>query len=116
MKDAHLKHVLWLTIATIFISTSGALGKYIDMPIPIIIWWRCALATVFLFIYCKYKSITLKFNSRKDRLTVYVSAVFLGMHWITYFYALKSSNVAIGMLSLFTFPIFITLLEPLFSE
>ena len=30
MKSAHLNHVLWLTLATIFISTSGALGKYID--------------------------------------------------------------------------------------
>ena len=51
MKNAHLKHVLWLTLATIFISTSGPLGKYIDMPIPVIIWWRSALAAFFLFVY-----------------------------------------------------------------
>lgn len=34
-------------------------------------------------------------------------------HWITYFYALKLSNVAIGMLSLFTFPVITVFLEPL---
>lgn len=31
-QNPHLQHLLWLTLATIFISTSGSLGKYIDMP------------------------------------------------------------------------------------
>lgn len=116
MKDAHLKHVLWLTLATIFISTSGALGKYIDMPIPVIVWWRCALASIFLFVFCKFRKIKLKINTQKDTLTFLISAVFLGAHWITYFHALKVSNVAIGMLSLFTFPIITAILEPFFSK
>ena len=116
MKSAHLNHVLWLTVATIFISTSGTLGKYIDMPIPVIIWWRCALASIFLFVFCKYKKIKLKIHTGPDKLTFIISAVFLGAHWITYFYALKVSNVAIGMLSLFTFPLITAFLEPLFSK
>nr|WP_321234698.1 DMT family transporter [uncultured Psychroserpens sp.] len=116
MKNTHLKHVIWLTIATIFISTSGALGKFIDMPIAVIIWWRCALGAIFLLVFCKYKKIQLKINSGHDRLTFFIAALFLGAHWITYFHALKVSNVAIGMLSLFTFPVFTTLLEPLFSK
>jgi len=40
----------------------------------------------------------------------------MGGHWITYFYALKLSNVAIGMLSLFAYPIFTALLEPFFIK
>ena len=113
---SHLNHLLWLTIATIFISTSGALGRYIDMPTPVIIWWRSALAGIFLLLFCLYKKINLKIHNRKDRLTFFLAAVFMGAHWITYFYALKLSNVAIGMLSLFTFPIITALLEPLFSK
>ncbi|OUS01428.1 EamA family transporter [Flavobacteriales bacterium 33_180_T64] len=116
MKNAHIKHVFWLTLATIFISTSGALGKFIDMPIPVIIWWRCALAALFLFAFCKFKTIKLKVHSNQDKLTFFIAALFLGAHWITYFYALKLSNVAIGMLSLFTFPVFTAILEPLFSK
>lgn len=116
MKNAHLKHVLWLTLATIFISTSGPLGKYIDMPIPVIIWWRSALAACFLFAYCRLKKVSLKINTNHDKFTFLLSALFLGAHWISYFYALKLSNVAIGMLSLFTFPIITAALEPLFSK
>ena len=113
---SHLNHLLWLTIATILISTSGALGKFIDMPTPVIIWWRSALAAVFLFIFCLYKKINLKIYGGKDRWTFILAAVFMGAHWITYFYALKLSNVAIGMLSLFTFPVITAILEPLFSK
>ncbi|WMI68713.1 DMT family transporter [Mangrovimonas sp. YM274] len=115
MKGSHLSHVFWLTLATIFISTSGALGKYIDMPTTVIIWWRSILAAVFLFLYCHFKKIPLEIHS-KDRFTFLISGLLMGGHWITYFYALKLSNVAIGMLSLFTFPVITALLEPLFSK
>ena len=112
----HIKHILWLTVATIFISTSGALGKYIAMSPPVIVWWRSAFAAVFLLLFCRYKKIHLKINSRKDLWTFILSALFMGAHWITYFYALKLSNVAIGMLSLFTFPVFTAILEPFFVK
>ncbi len=116
MKKTHTQHVFWLTLATIFISTSGALGKYIDMPTPVIIWWRCALGGLFLFLYCKFQGIKLKIGNKKDGFTFIIAALLMGAHWITYFYALKLSNVAIGMLSLFTFPVITAILEPLFSK
>jgi len=116
MKNAHLNHVLLLTVATIFISTSGVLGKYIDMPTPVIVWWRSALAAIFLFVFCKHKKIKLKIHTSSDKLTFIISALFLGGHWIAYFYALKVSNVAIGMLSLFTFPLITAILEPIFTK
>ncbi len=115
MKNKHTIHLFKLSLATLFISTSGALGRFIDMPTPVIIWWRSALALVFLYIFCRYKRINLKLNS-KDIPTFIISALFLGAHWITYFYALKLSNVAIGMLSLYTFPVITALLEPLFVK
>ena len=115
-EQSHIRHVLWLTIATIFISTSGALGKFIDLPTPVVIWWRSALAALFLLLFCIYKGINLKIQARKDRWTFFLASIFMGGHWITYFYALKLSNVAIGMLSLFTFPVIIAFLEPLFSK
>ncbi|MCC1484418.1 DMT family transporter [Winogradskyella immobilis] len=113
--NSHIKHVFWLTLATLFISTSGALGKFIAIPAPVLVWWRSALAAICLLAFCFYKKISLKV-SVKDQLPFVISAVFMGAHWITYFYALKLSNVAIGMLSLFTFPVITALLEPAFSK
>ena len=116
MKNGHYKQFLLLNIATLFISTSGALGKFIEMPTPVIIWWRSSLALIFLFVFCKFKKISLNINSRKDLWAFILSALFMGGHWITYFYSLKFSNVAIGMLSLYTFPVMTALLEPFFVK
>ncbi|SDB65377.1 Threonine/homoserine efflux transporter RhtA [Flavobacteriaceae bacterium MAR_2010_188] len=116
MPNAHNKQLAILLLATVIISTSGTLGRFIDMPVPVIIWWRCALGGIFLYVYCLYKKIPLGLKSKQHRLPFLISAVFLGAHWITYFYALKFSNVAIGVLSLFTFPVMTALMEPLFIK
>lgn len=116
MNNQHSKHLFLLLLATLFISTSGALGKFINMPTPVIVWWRSSLAIIFIFAYCRYKKISLKIKSKKDLITFIISAFFMGAHWITYFYALKLSNVALGMLSLFTYPVITALLEPLFIK
>lgn len=116
MKNQHNHHLILLALATIFISTSGTLGKFIDLPAPVTIWFRSALAALFLFIFCRYKKLSIKINSKKDIPSLLLSALLLGSHWVTYFYALKLSNVAIGMLSMFTFPVITSLLEPFFTK
>ncbi|WP_396602999.1 DMT family transporter [Algibacter sp. R77976] len=116
MKNQHNNHLLLLVIATLLVSTSGVLGKHIDLPTPVIIWCRSALGALFLFIFCRYKKLNLKIQSKKDVPTILLGAILLGIHWVTYFYALKLSNVAIGMLAMFTFPVITAFLEPLFTK
>lgn len=116
MENKYPKHLFELILATLFISTSGALGKFIDMPPPVIIWWRTVLGAIFLYIYCRYKKVDLRLQFKKDGFTFILGGIFLGAHWVTYFYALKLSNVALGMLSLYTFPVITALLEPFFIK
>ncbi len=116
MNNIHLKNLSNLLLATLFISTSGVLGKYIAMPSEVIIWFRSAFAMVFLVGFCKYKKINLKVLNKKTHIPLIISSLLMALHWVTYFYALKLSNVAIGMLSLFTFPVMTALLEPLFLK
>ncbi len=116
MQNTHVKNLLGLLLATLFISTSGVLGKYIAMPSEVIVWFRSAFAMVFLYVFCRFKKVDLKIKSNKHIVPFIVSGIFMATHWITYFYALKLSNVAIGMLSLYTFPVMIAFLEPLFLK
>lgn len=116
MNNSYVKQLSGLLLAAFFISTSGVLGKYIALPSEIIIWFRSILAMAFLFMYCKYKKISLKINATKDYKTFIIGGVLMAAHWVTYFYALKLANVALGVLSLYTFPIIIALLEPLFLK
>ncbi len=112
LKNKSVYNLLELNVAIILISTSGALGRYIDMSPPLTIAFRALLAGFFIFLFCKIKGFSFKIK-KKDRATVIWSGLFMGLHWVTYFYSLKLSNVAIGMISLFTHPIITSLLEPL---
>lgn len=116
MENTHLKQLSGLILATLFISTSGVLGKYIAMPSEVIVWFRSSFALVFLYLFCKIRRIDLKVKVKKDHAPLIISSLFMAGHWITYFYALKLSNVALGMLSLFTFPVITALLEPVFIK
>ncbi len=113
MEQATPKNFLLLLLATLFISTSSVLGRYIKLPIEVIIWFRASIALIFLYTFLKLKKVNLKIQSPTEYLPFFLGGLFMGLHWITYFYALKLSNVALGVLSLYTFPVIIILLEPL---
>src|SRR6056297_89546 len=112
MKRSHFSHLLEINLAMIFIGTSGALGRYVDLPVPVTIASRAILAFLLLVLFCKYKGISLHIKSAL-RGAVLISGLLMGLHWVTYFYALQWSSVAIGMLSLFTYPVLTAFLEPL---
>lgn len=95
------------------ISTSGALGRYISMPPPLTIWWRTFFALIFLGLFCLRKKNQFRFDFKKYGSVFFASGFLMGVHWVAYFFALKWANVAIGMLSLFTYPAMTALLEPL---
>lgn len=114
MKNQHVKHLIELNIAMMLVSTSGVLGRFISMAPPVTIWWRSVLTIACLALFIWYKKIDLKIASKNDWKTIIISGLFMGIHWVTYFYALKLSGVAIGMLAMFTYPIITVFLEPLF--
>ncbi len=99
----------------LFISTSGVLGRYIDGNPEAIIFLRAVLATVIFLLLPRFgkNQKTPRFGTREFWIVV-LSGILLTVHWVTYFHALQKSSVAIGMLSLFTYPIITSILEPVF--
>lgn len=112
-KENHLKNILLINLAMLCVSTSGALGKYISMPPPLTIWWRAVFAAFFLGLFCLLKKSKIKFDVKRYGKVFFVTGILMGVHWITYFFALQWSNVTIGMLSVLTYPAMTALLEPL---
>jgi drug/metabolite transporter (DMT)-like permease len=114
-KSSFVTGIIQLNLAILFISTSGVLGRYIQTPAPITIGLRAFLAGLALLAFCLWRGVDLKID-RPDIKKLVISGVLLGAHWVMYFYSLRLSNVAIGMLSLFTFPIITAILEPIFLK
>lgn len=113
--DKNVKHILEINLAMVLISTSGVLGRYIDLPPAVTIGVRAFGAMLLLAIFIKWNKLSFKLK-REDVFTILLSGVLMGGHWVTYFYSLQLSNVAIGMLSLFTYPVMTSLLEPIFFK
>ncbi len=104
--------ILQINLAMIFIATSGPLGRYIQLPPELIIMFRGFLAALFLGLFIYWRKTSMRIY-QKDFLAIAGGGILVGLHWVLYFYALQLSNVAIGMLSIFTYPVITSLLEPL---
>ncbi len=97
----------------LFVCTSGVLGRFVPLGAIPAVWWRAVFALLFLGVFCWWKGYSFRIEDPKRRRLVVLSGVLMMAHWVTYFYALKLSSVAIGMLAIFTYPAMTTLLEPL---
>ncbi|MDO6736769.1 DMT family transporter [Wenyingzhuangia sp. 2_MG-2023] len=111
MKE-QFRHILQLNLALLLIGTAAPFGNYISLSPEISIWSRCVFAFIALAIYIKWKGFSLRFDLSKDGGSFLFCAFLQGGHWITYFYALQLAGAGLGVIALFTYPIFTTLLEP----
>lgn len=100
----------------LFISTSGVLGRYITLLPPVTIFWRTLLAAMLLLLFCKIKGYSFKIDLKQDGKRIFLGGLFLGVHWVTFFQSLQLSNVAIGLISIFTYPVITAFLEPIFFK
>lgn len=111
-KNQYFINVLQLNLAVLIISTSAVLGRYITLHPAVTIFYRTVLASIVFFLYCYIRKIDLNIKNRKDLLKFIIAGILLALHWVTYFFSLQLSNVAIALLSLFTYPVITSFLEP----
>ncbi len=112
----YLTNILQLNLAILLISTSGVLGRYITLHPVVTIFFRCLIAVAIFYLYCRWRKINLKIDNKKDLLKMILAGLLMGSHWVTYFFSLRYSSVAIALLSLFTYPVITAFLEPMFFK
>ena len=57
----------------------------------------------------------MRLANTKQTTGLYFLGVLMGLHWVTFFHSMQISSVAIGMLSLYSFPVITVLIEPWFA-
>ncbi len=111
-----LKVLFQLHIAALLLGGTAQFSKLIDLNAVDIITYRtliCGLIVGAIAIATN-KRLTPK-SSRDAILLVFCSGLFC-VHWTAYFHAMQLSSVAVGIVSMFSFPVLTVLLEPLFSD
>ncbi len=112
MKKSYI-YTAELNLAVLLFGGAGLFGKLLDYPAVIIVLSRVVFSALTLYLFAKIRNKSLRFNRKKSYLWVFITAILLSLHWISFFQSVKLSTVAIALFSFSTFPVFISLVEPL---
>ena len=113
---SHRNGVISVLVALPFVSLTGLFGKFLTLSPLLIVQGRTifAFGTLLIALFVMRKNIF--FRDYREWLWLIVSGTILGVHWIAFFESIQVSTVAIGLFSFASYPLFTTLLEPLFFK
>lgn len=103
---------LQLHIIILLWGFTPVLGKFISLEALDLVWYRLLFSSVSLYIYMRYKGISLKIST-KDLGIIFFMGVIVGAHWFFFYHAIKVSNVAIALSGFATMTLFASLLQPI---
>ncbi len=109
------KSLYGLHISSLLFGGTGLFAKLIDLPVIDITAIRTLIASAGLFMLLKSTGRQARLKSSSHYTLMILQGVLMGLHWVTFFHSIQVSSVAIGMISLFTYPIITVFLEPLWK-
>jgi len=90
---------------------TAILGKAISLPALPLVWWRMLLVSLGLALWPPVWR-ELQTMPRKLVLSYAGIGVILGLHWLTFYTAIKWSNASVGATCIATGPVFLAFVEP----
>ena len=115
MQGSKLKNYLHLHFIVFIWGFTAILGALISIDAIPLVWYRMLLASIFIALYflIRNKSFALDWRSL---LKFFLSGIIIALHWITFFKAIKVSNVSIALVTMSTGAFFTSFIEPLFFK
>jgi len=115
MKKSKFGNLFLLHLIVFIFGFTGILGRLIETGSDILVWWRMIIAsvTIGVFVYATGK---IRKNLSVNALTYSLVGLVIAAHWITFFEAIKQSNVSVTLACLSASSLFTALLEPLFFK
>ncbi|MEP0262962.1 DMT family transporter [Dokdonia sp.] len=115
MQNAKLRSYLHFHLIVFIWGFTAVLGALISIDSVPLVWFRMGMASVFILLYIKWKKIDISL-SPKALLSFSIAGVIIALHWLTFFGAIKVSNVSITLAMMSTGAFFTALLEPIFYK
>ena len=110
----HTEGLLSVHSAVLIFGLTALFSKLITLTAVEITLLRSIFAIIAIGIYIKLLKESLLLNKTRDYLIALLLGIFLGTHWVTYFHAMQTSSITIGIISLYTYPVITVFLEPFF--
>jgi len=106
--------LLSLHSAVFILGITALFSKFIALSALDITLIRSIFACIALALFTVYLKESLLLNKPRDYFIVFIPGALLASHWVTFFYSMQISSVAIGVIALYTYPVITVFLEPLF--
>ncbi len=103
-------------LATFLFGMAGLFAKWIKESSVVIVFGRVFFASLILFPMIRSFKLRFKPYSKLDSFFLFLLGALLAFHWLTFFHSIKVSTVAIGLLAYSTFPVFTSILEPIWLK
>ena len=94
---------------------TAILGALITLEALPLVWYRMLFASCFIFLFLIYKGYSLQV-SKKLLFGFLFAGLIIALHWLTFYQAIKVSNVSITLACLSTGAFFASILEPIFYK
>lgn len=108
----NIKSYLYLHLIVFIWGFTAILGHLISLQALPLVWYRILIAVVSLGVIFAFKKQTLK-ASKKNILKFLAAGVVIALHWLTFFWAIKVSNISVTLACLSTGAFFTSIFEPL---
>ncbi|MGY3794099.1 DMT family transporter [uncultured Aquimarina sp.] len=115
MPNAKLQNYLHFHFIVFVWGFTAILGELITIEALPLVWYRMLMASGFIYLFILFRKVSLKI-SKKLFMVLGIAGVIIALHWITFFAAIKASNVSITLAVLSTGAFFTSILEPIFYK
>lgn len=115
MPNAKLSNYFHLHLIVFIWGFTAILGELISITATPLVWYRMGLASIFMLGFIVAKRLSLKISSRQV-LQYILGGVIIAVHWITFFYAIKISNVSIALATMSTGAFFTIFIEAILKK
>jgi len=115
MRNDKLRHNLHLHLLVFIAGFTAILGELITIEAFSLVWYRMLIACVIMFVYIRIKQVNIKI-SIENLMKFLIAGVIIALHWITFFAAIKVSNISIALAMFSTGAFFASFIEPVFNK
>lgn len=115
MAGGMMKQHLHLHFVVVLLGFTAILGALISVDAITLVWVRTFLAFIGLWVYFQIRKTSWKIAFR-DQLLLYGIGLVVALHWITFFHAIKVSNVSVTLGVFASTTLFTAFLEPLLQK
>lgn len=115
MPNVNFKNHLHLHLIVFIWGFTAILGQLISLQALPLVFTRMSIAIVVIYIYLLIRKKNLAIRT-KDIIRFLIFGFVIALHWLTFFHAIKISNISITLACISTGAFFTSILEPIFYK